>query len=58
MPHPLQVYNSSHEELFVNIKIYDVIEEKVVVAIRSRLRKRDKKSMEYYAGDYYCKRVF
>ena len=45
MPHPLQVYNSSHEELFVYIKIYDVIEEKVVV-ICSRLRERNKKDKE------------
>ena len=43
--HPLQVYNSSHEELFVYIKIYDVIEEKVVV-ICSRLRERNKKDKE------------
>ena len=34
-------------------KTYDVIEEKVV-EISSRLRERNKKCTEYYAGDYWC----
>ena len=40
------------KNFFVYTKTYDVIEEKVAV-ISSRLRERNKKSTEYYAGDYY-----
>ena len=39
------------EELFGYKQNHDVIEEKVVI-LCSRLRKRTKKSMEYYGGDY------
>ena len=52
MPHPLQVYINSPEELSVYSQNYDVIEKKAVI-IGSRLWERGKKNAEYYVGDYY-----